>query len=431
MILQLRGRRSWVWMNPGGSVPGVKLPYRNGITEVETAGETCIAPEVLPPAISDIAGTLLNSFEKPVSSHPLRDMIPTRGPVSILVPDITRGKEVKRVLPVLLKEISSCGVNDDRIGILIANGAHRLESDRELEVHLGGTIAGRYTVYQHRADHSDSHVRVGSTPHDRDLCLDRRLVDSELLIPVSGVSFHYFAGFGGGRKMIMPGMASIDSIMRNHRLSLGSDPGSGMAEGCFAGNLQGNPVHREMVAAAGLLDTPVFMINFIADPEGNIIFINSGDILHSHLKACEYLRQVYAVKLERQFPSVLISCGGSPRDINLLQAHKALRYGSAAAERGGNIYCVAACSEGIGSSSYREAAGMRRFREEDYSLNMQTAVSTRELTTRYNIHLKSELDDLEVERFGFIPWHERKIPEGDTPVLVIKNGSSFLPELAS
>ncbi|MFO7914104.1 MAG: nickel-dependent lactate racemase [Candidatus Krumholzibacteriales bacterium] len=412
-------------------MPKIDLPYKSGHLGINIDGSFYEPSCKLPSPLSDIAGALEVSVNSPVSSPPLKDVIPGRGRISILVPDMTRGSSVKKILPHIMDLLASSGVRPERIEILVANGTHRIETERELTEHLGGEITEKFRIYQHRPDDPESHIRVGATPANSDLYLDRRMAGSSLILPVSSVSFHYFAGFGGGRKMIMPGMADRVSILRNHRLSLKKNPDEGLSEGCRAGNLGGNPVHRDMVSAVKLLKTRIFMINLVADPAGNILFINSGDIFESHRRACEYLTGRFTIRLDRRFSVVAVSCGGSPKDINLLQVHKTLRYASAAAEKGADIYCIAACYEGIGSSTYREAAALVSFREEDYTLNTQTAVSTRQLTSQYNIFLQSELDERTVRRFGFQPWKSGKIISGGGNLLVLRDGSYFLPEPGS
>lgn len=408
-------------------MPKIDLPYKSGSLEIDIKGRFLNPACTLPSPLPDIAGALEASLNAPVSTPPLKDVIPGRGRIAILVPDMTRGSAVKEILAPLIDLLDRYRVKRERIDILVANGTHRIETEQELIEHLGGEITREFSIYQHRPDDQESHIRLGATPANSNVYLDRRMAGSSLILPVSAVSFHYFAGFGGGRKMIMPGMAARDSILRNHRLSLKGNPDEGLSEGCRAGNLEGNPVHQDMVSAVKLLEPRIFMINLVVDPLGNILFINSGDILESHSRASEYLIGRFTIGLNKRFSAVAVSCGGAPRDINLLQVHKTLRYASAAAEKGADIYCIGACYEGIGSPSYREAVTSESFREVEYTLNTQTAVSTRQLASEYNIHLQSELDDCTVRRFGFQPWKSRKIISEGGDLLVIRDGSYFLP----
>jgi len=411
-------------------VPRVKLPFNDTDAEVEIRGTPCLSSCELPSPLTDINNDLATSLREPVSSPPLEEMVDRNDSISLLVPDITRGTSVKTVLPALIDELIRSGAENDRIEILIATGAHRPETDAELVDHLGRDIVDEFRLYQHRADDLEGNIRVGRTESNQDVRLDRRMMHADLIIPVGMVSFHYFAGFGGGRKMIMPGMAGIDSIMRNHRLSLKPRPEEGFAPGCEAANLEGNPVHQDMISTVKLLNKKIFLINLVNGPDGSLIFINAGDIFDSHLRACEYYREEFTIKLEDEFETAVVSCGGAPKDINLLQAHKTLRYASRGVKTGGDIYCLAACREGVGSSSYLESISRNNIGEGVYTLNTQTAVSTRELTENYSIYLRSELDDGIVRQFGFIPWNGRVAGRKKESVLVIGNSSLFLPEVS-
>ncbi len=410
------------------------------VLELPEDGGAHVAGNRFPAALSDPVHVLRCALEKPVGSSPLGSLITGGGRISVLISDVTRGSALRSVLGPLLSFLEDNGAGPDRVEIILATGMHRGHSIAELARHLGEDIVARWTVSEHDARDHEKMVHVGETLAGTPCRYNGRVVASTLVICLGAVSFHYFAGFGGGRKLLLPGVAAEETILANHRLSLRDDPGEGLAGGCAPGNLDGNPVHEDMAAGARLLPSPVFAINTIFDAAGSLLFVNAGNLEESHRSACEVLLSSFRVPLDHRYRLVIVSAGGNPKDINLLQSHKAIRHASFALREGGTMLVAAACREGIGSPSYREAfaggridvpAAVRR----GYTLNAQTAISTYELTGRFDIRLRTMLDDREVERFGFAPWREcdtvnliSAIPPDE--ILVIMNGSMFLPRVS-
>ncbi|MBN1164270.1 MAG: nickel-dependent lactate racemase [Candidatus Krumholzibacteriota bacterium] len=421
----------------------ISLPYDHGAFSLELPGGDGIAVEGtrFPPPLEDIKDTLYHTLDNPVASPGLSELLPPRGRIAVLISDITRGGSSGEILLWLLRYLTGRGIDPRRIGIFLSLGMHRGHNPQELERHLGKDIVSSYLVREHDAGNEKDLVELGTTPGGTPCLLNRRVVESKLVIGIGTVSFHYFAGFGGGRKLILPGVAAEKTILANHRLSLQADPEDGLAAGCRPGNLEGNPVHEDMVAGARLLPAPVFMVNSFFDDRGRAVFINSGDMEQSHLEAANRFKRYFSIPLRKRYRVVIASAGGCPKDINLLQSHKAIRSASYAVEAGGRLFLCAACPEGIGSDSYREAFSrgkkkvLERIRKK-YTLNSQTAVSTLELTGRMGIHLKSMLDERDVALFGFIPWKEASAGHvrgevEDEDILVIHNASVFLPVLSS
>lgn len=406
----------------------LELPERSGVRVVGNR---------FPAALSDPVLVLRCALEKPVGSSALGTLIAGSGRVSVLISDITRGSACQSVLGPLLSFLEENGAGPDRVEIILATGMHRGHSIAELARHLGEDIVTRWTVSEHDARNNGEMVYVGETPSGTPCRYNERVVTSTLVICLGSISFHYFSGFGGGRKLLLPGVAAADTILANHRLSLRDDPGEGLADGCAPGNLDGNPVHEDMLEGVRLLPVPVFAINTIFDAAGSLLFVNAGNLEGSHRSACEALLYSFRIPLDHRYRLVIVSAGGNPKDINLLQSHKAVRHASYALREGGTMLVAAACREGIGSPSYQEAfaggridvpAAVRR----GYTLNAQTAMSTFELTGRFDIRLRTMLADREVTCFGFVPWREEDtvnlidaIPPDE--ILVIMNGSAFLP----
>lgn len=415
------------------------LLYHDGVLEIDLGERRGVRTEgnAYPAPLPDPERSLTEAIERPVGAPALRKIIPRSGSISVLISDLTRERGTGRMLTGLLGFLEAHGAGPDRVTVVAALGMHRGFRAGELEAHVGGDILGRWKVLEHDARDAASLLDVGTTPAGTPCLFNRAVAVSSLVIAFGTVSFHYFAGYGGGRKLILPGVAGEATIVANHRLSLGKDPGAGLSPGCRSGELDGNPVHEDMLAGARLIGARTFAVNSVGGASGSTVFVNAGELDASHRAACEFVSAHFRIPVDRLYRAVIVSAGGLPRDINLLQSHKALRHASIALEEGELLLGAAACPEGIGSDSYLAAFDGGRHAVADavrknYTLNSQTAISTRELTARFSIYLRSMLKDDLVARFGMCPWkpgYEEYLLEGiaGEDILVIEDASRFLP----
>ncbi|MGD1049156.1 MAG: nickel-dependent lactate racemase [Candidatus Krumholzibacteriaceae bacterium] len=420
----------------------VALRYHDGVFNLDLPARdgVRVAGDSFPPSLGDAERAFARAIEEPLRSTPLRRQIPRTGRISILISDLTRGASTGRLLGWLLRFLDEQGAGPGRVEVVLALGTHRAHSPAELEAHLGAETTGRWRVREHDASDVSALVETGTTRAGTPCLFSKAVAESGLVIALGTVSFHYFAGFGGARKLILPGIAGERTILANHRLSLKKDPGEGLSPGCRPGNLDGNPVHEDMLAGARLLGARTFAINSVPDDAGGSLFINAGELDASHRAACDFVSSAFRLPIDRLYRAVIVSAGGYPKDINLLQSHKALRQASFALEEGGLLLAAAACSEGVGSDSYLGAFDGGRHTVPDavrrrYTLNSQTAISTHELTARLSIYLRSMLPDALASRFGICPWKDAfteylldGIPDRD--ILVIANAAQFLPTMA-
>ncbi|MCU0639234.1 MAG: nickel-dependent lactate racemase [Candidatus Krumholzibacteria bacterium] len=417
----------------------IKLPYGGTSFDLDLPCDVRVEGASHPPALADPGGALSSAIMAPVQSKPLPGLLQGTGRISVLISDISRGRASGAILELLLERLVDLGVDRKRIEIFLATGMHRGHTPEELAGYLGPGTISRYRIVEHDAING-SFVEAGVTSAGTTCLFNERVADSSLVIGLGTVSFHYFAGFGGGRKLILPGISSESTIIANHRLSLLEDAGDGLVEGCRPANIAGNPVHEDMLEGARLLPAPVFMLNTVFDRDGRLVFINAGDLDRSYRAAVDWYRGKYSFGITRPYKAVLASAGGAPKDINLLQSHKAVRHAAEAVDHGGVLMIAAACPEGIGSDSYDDA-----FREgrdavpgrvsSKYTLNSQRAMSTYDLTGRLSIYMRSSLAESELARFGFCPWREdytRYLIDGlrADEILVIRDAAAFLPVLS-
>jgi len=387
--------------------------------------------------IEDIPEQVAHVCRSPLESAPLKSRLRPDGRVLIVTSDLTRSGGME-MLPVVVDHLVTLGVDKERISILIGRGAHRSLSKAERKFLRAGALK-QIEFAEHDCDDASSHSALVFTGRGTPVRVNRAVRESGLVILLSGVSFHYFAGYGGGRKLILPGCADRGSIEANHRLSLTDTHPVQLHPGCRPANLEGNPVHEDMTEAVAALNH-LFAINFFCDTSGRVAFINAGDPVNSHLEACRALSDQFEVRLPAPARVIIASAGGWPYDMNLLQAHKGLCHAAQAATADATILYHAECREGIGSKSLEAALSKPadKFLAEaytDYGLNNQAAVSLHRLTEKRRVAMVTELDGKTLEGAGieYCENAEAFIAEalerhGVERIAVIRFGSQILPQ---
>lgn len=376
-------------------------------------------------------------LDRPIGTPPIEEIIKPGERVLIAVPDRTRSSGAGEICNLIIRRLIAAGVQPANIRIVFATGIHRPVRESEKAEILGDFIARRIVSQSHNARDLASLVRLGETTSGIPIELNRALVEYSRVITVSSVGFHYFAGFTGGRKMICPGLASKRTITETHRLAFDFDQRT-RAEGVGPGQLEGNPVNKAFIEAASAAP-PDFSVNSLVDSRGEIVDVYCGDWIASHRSACDRLRESNVVRLSEKRKSVIVSCGGFPFDINMIQAHKALVAATQACLPGGSIVLIAECSEGLGRSDFAEwfsAESSRQMAEllsRKYQVNGQTAWSLLRIAEEFDVRIISSLPTATTEKMRLVSMQslERavaKLPEG--PGYIMPFGSQFIPEPA-
>ena len=281
---------------------------------------------------------ILHALRNPIDSPPLRQLVSNFQSVAISVCDVTRPVPTAAILQVLLSELSH--VPKDRITVLVATGTHRSNSPEELERMLGPEIVRDYPVICHNAFDPDSLVPAAPPIDGVPVLLNRRWVDSDVRITLGLVEPHFFAGFSGGPKMVAPGLAGVDTIMKLHSAPLIGHPDATWAV------TEGNPVHDAIRRIAR--DTGVsFSIDVTVDDAHRITSVHAGELFAEHACACAFARGVAMRPTSEPFDVVITTNSGYPLDLNLYQAVKGLSAAAQVVKPGGSIICAAECRDGI------------------------------------------------------------------------------------
>jgi nickel-dependent lactate racemase len=347
------------------------------------------------------------ALDAPINSPRLEDVVKPHERVVIVVPDATRAACVNRIAPLLVERLNTHGLSDSQISFLIGGGIHRAPTAAEIHGIVGSELPARIEVHPHDANDAASHASLGTTARGTPVVLNRRLIEADRIIVVGAISLHYIAGFSGGRKAILPGCAAERSIQANHLLSFDLETlekRAGIASGC----LDGNPVHEDMLEAVGMLN-PSFLVNTVLDAQNDIVAVYAGHWRDAHRRGCDEYLASHTVVVDERRPLVIVSAGGAPRDINLIQSHKAMEHASQLLAEGGTMIALAECAQGLGRDDFLRwfAPGGARatalMLADDYKINGQTAWGLRRKAERFRMLLVSALDGEVVRQMGLEP----------------------------
>lgn len=266
---------------------------------------------------------------------------------TIIISDHTRPVPSRDILPPMLAQLRQ-GNPEIQVTLLVATGFHRLTTTAELEAKLGKEIAGSEKIVVHDAFDPESNVQIGILPSGAPLVIDRTAVDTDLLIAEGFIEPHFFAGFSGGRKSILPGVCDKTTVLGNHCGAFIASPYA------RTGILEGNPLHRDMVAAAEMAKL-AYIVNVVIDEEKKVAAAFAGDPFQAHETGCAFLKGYCRVKPQRKGDIVITSNGGAPLDQNMYQSVKGLSAAEAAAAPGAVLIISSRCNDGTGGESFYHA----------------------------------------------------------------------------
>ncbi len=383
----------------------IRLPYGRGVVTADLRGLRCfeLRPEGPRHALA-VRALAEAALARPAEGPALSALAAGAGRVVVLVPDATRRAWLPEVLPAVLEPILGAGVRPDAVTVLVACGTHPA-ADAGALVKLLGPLPAGVRALQHDARDDAALVQVGALASGEPVRLHRAAVEADLLVAVSTVQHHYFAGFGGGPKLVFPGVAGYAEIQANHRkvIDLSTDPPR-RHPACEPGVLDGNPVAEE-IAATARLRVPHFALLLVAGPEGDAAWAAGGPLAAVWPQACAKARAWFEVE-GGPFSRVVASAGGFPTDHTLIQAHKALDAACRFAAPDAEVLFAAACDGGAGSPAMepflanpRASAIVARLSEE-YVQYGHTTLRLVEKTGRFRVTAKTELPADLVARLG-------------------------------
>lgn len=347
------------------------------------------------------------ALQNPIGTPPLREIVRATDSVCIIMSDITRYyQRMDLFLPILIGELAAAGVKDEQITLLCALGAHGFQSEGEKALILG-ELYGRIRFVEHDCRKGEELVMLGTSPNGTPICLNRLAVECDKLILTGVIGFHDMAGYGGGRKSLIPGIASYEGVSKNHLQVFAKEFGAGLNPDCRLGNVDGNPMHQDMVFA-GELVKPDFLFNVILDTEGEYYKAVAGDWKLAFEQGTKYCDEACGIPITEKADVVIAGCCGYPKDMNLYQASKGYAVAIEAVKKGGTVLLVAACRDGMGAELSSEII-VKYDRQEDREALMRQEFAPEaysgyyicEMARHYEFLLVSEYEPAEeLEKSG-------------------------------
>ncbi len=387
-----------------------------------------------------------SALDNPIGTDRIEDIVKPGEKICIIISDSTRSwQNPGMIAGVLLDRLGKIGIRDEDIIIISARGTHRAQSDDELRTLVTDKIYDRVKVVDHNSTDEDKLTYMGTTSRGTPVKLNSIATNSDRVILIGAVLHHFLAGFSGGRKSVIPGIAARETVQANHSLSLNMGLGSGGNPLVKSGSLEENPLQLDMLEGALMLN-PCFIINVVVDDNYKTLKAFAGDMEKAHLEACRLVDKMNSVTIIRRYPVVIASAGGYPKDMNVYQPLKTLCHMLECIEPGGIMIMLSESREGFGSpetekqiTGYDNMLDREKALRESYSIGAHTGYLYADTAEKYTFIY---VTDFRAESFAKTKMHiVRSLDEalklaaelcGDKlkeDVLLMPNGSVTLPKL--
>lgn len=407
----------------GNGVQEVELPSRNLIGELHAND--------VPIGLRGEA-EVVRALRDPIGSQRLRDIVRPGETVAIVTSDLTRPMPTALVMPALLDELYAGGVRPEDITLVFALGCHRPQTEAERK-----KLAGERAFREIRCVDSDPTdcISYGLTCRGTPVDITRAVAEADRRICLGNIEYHYFAGYSGGAKAIMPGVSTREAIQANHSRMVLPE--------CCAGALETNPLRLDIEEAGAMLGID-FILNVVLSEHKEVLRAVAGDPVKAHRVGCAFLDSLYRKELTEPADIVIVSQGGAPKDLNLYQTQKALDNAKHAVRDGGVIILIGSCREGLGEETFEEwmttaptpKSLIERIQKE-FRLGGHKAAAIAMVLERAEVDLVSELDDDFVRSLFLVPQpsaqaaleHAFQKLGPDARVLSMPYGGATLPTI--
>lgn len=303
------------------------------------------------PVLNNVEDAIRAAIRNPIGSPALKDIVKPGQTVVFIVNDPTRVANSHVFMPILLDEVNAAGVKDEDVSIIFALGAHRNMTMEEMTKEVGEEVTKRMQGPNgHRMFNSDyqdqsQYKYFGDTSRGTPVWIHKIVAEADHVIATGSVVHHFFAGFGGGRKAVFPGVCYYETIRKNHSMIF--DPNA------VIGRLHGNPIYEDQIEGVEMCK-PSFLFNAVLNEKKEFINIFAGDYIKAHLEAVKLVDEVYGAVIEKEADLVIVSCGGYPKDINVYQLQKTMDNAWCAVRPGGVVIILGECCEGSGSAAFEK-----------------------------------------------------------------------------
>lgn len=411
------------------------LPYGKDKICLEIPRQSLLGIYYPRPIVAEIdeTRTLRQAMENPIGSPRLREIVRRGQKIAIVTSDLTRPTPSDKMLPFVIGELEAAGIPEKDIVIVFALGIHRPMSEEEMQKAISPEIFERIRTMNHDPDNV---ITLGVTRRGTPVEIFRPLVEADVRICLGNIEFHYFAGFSGGAKAILPGCASRETIYANHRWMVSPE--------ASAMRIEGNPVREDLEEGVAMLGVD-FILNVVVDHQHRIVAAFAGDVVEAHRAGCRLVIERGAIDISQRANIVIASPGGYPKDLNLLQSNKALQSARDFVCENGVIILVAECAEGFGNPVLEQwmreiptpEEKIRRIQEK-FVQGGHIAAAIALIEQKAKIFCISSFDDSIVRQIRWQPFstvqdavdHAFEVLGEDARVIVIPEATSIFAKLS-
>ena len=353
------------------------------------------------PTLANPEQAIREALDNPIASAPLKALVKPGETVAILANDPTRVANSFVFMPILVDYLNECGIPDSNITVIFALGTHREMTEAEMVEAIGENVAGRVRMVNSYAKKREDFIELGTTSFGTPVRFHKDAVNADHIICTGSVVHHFFAGYGGGRKALLPGCAEYETIRCNHSLML--NPAAEI------GRLEGNPIYEDQVEGTEMC-RPTFLLNVVLNEQAQFTGVFCGDYIKAHKEACRLVDTQNGVRIKERTPIVIATCGGYPKDINIYQMQKTMDNAVKAVAPGGAVILLAECREGSGSPILDETIrtfdsidAIEESVRRDFQIGRHKAYAVTRLMKKADFYLISSLDSAYAKKAFFHP----------------------------
>lgn len=393
------------------------------------------------PVMENVAEGVLEAIRHPIGLPSIEEIVKPGDTVAFICNDPTRVANSFDFMPVLVDEMNRLGVPDENMKIVFALGTHREMSHEEMVEQVGENVASRLRMFNSVATKSEDFEYFGDTSRGTPVWIHKELCNVDHVILTGTIVHHYFSGYGGGRKAVLPGCAAMETVRVNHSFMLDEKAGLGITTG--------NPCYEDQMEGVSLFakGRSLFLFNAILNAKHEFLRMFAGDYVAAHNEACRFVDQVYGCEIPHEADLVVASCGGYPKDINVYQMQKTMDNAACAARKGGVVILFADCEEGSGSAVLEETfrrlktpEAIKKELEENFRIGANKAFAITRPLSKARFILVSRLDrnlardmlftaavDTPEEAFALAKTYVGEHPS----VILMPEGSLTVPRVAA
>ncbi len=345
------------------------------------------------PPIKDLKTAVHDALYNPIGLPPIDQIVKPGQTVAFICNDLTRVANSFEFMPLLLNEMNKLGVPDENMKVVFSLGTHREMTPEEWEQAIGKETVSRVKCYNSVCEKKEDFEYQGTTPMGTPVWINKEICDVDHVFMTGSIVQHFFSGYGGGRKAVLPGCASLETITHNHSFMMQPE--------AHIGKLDGNPVYEDQMAGIALFakNRSLFLFNVVMNAHHQILKIFAGDYIKAHREACKFVDKVYGCEIDQVADIVIASCGGYPKDINVYQMQKTMDNAVCAAKPGGAVILFAECVEGSGNKTLEETCArlgscdaIKEELEKDFRIGAHKAYAITRLMKKAKFFLVSTID---------------------------------------